>query len=145
MDISRQCTPAFLFEHYTYEIDMLRASKCMLDYNNGTALGNALYESFCVHARALNDFFTKPPSQDDAVASHFTETPFVPSTSCPIGSDLKTKINKQVAHLTYSRSNAAKLVEDDLVVIVKAIEANHKKFVSELKSEFRDCSLPKTV
>jgi hypothetical protein len=102
-------------EHLPYEIDMLRNTWRQLERlakNEPTETAEqtvhrfALIESFCVHARSLCDFFECKPKQkkDDAIATDFTAyKPSLDQTKEPLRS-LRTKLNKQVFHLTTNRT-----------------------------------------
>jgi len=62
-------------EHLPYEIDMLRSTYHRLANlpNIDTDIRNALIESFCVHARALLDFFSnRSTDATDAIATDLT-------------------------------------------------------------------------
>jgi hypothetical protein len=78
------------------------------------------YECFCLHARNLINFFweDKPPNAKDAVARHFTDASYNPFGGiCPQEKTrgLYGKLNKQITHITYDRTNdeAEKLGSDD--------------------------------
>ncbi len=69
---------------------------------------NALVESFALHARNMVDFFYNDmPRPDDAVASQFFSSPHTWQTVRPsLTAELenaKTRANKEISHLTYSR------------------------------------------
>jgi hypothetical protein len=71
--------------HLFYEIAMLRGS--VLGLTSGLIgqgiIGNALLESFTIHARALLDFlYPENPWPDDVIAEDFFPSP---STSWPSG------------------------------------------------------------
>ena len=73
---------------------------------------NLLMESLLLHARVLYDFFVRAPKGDDVSACHFFDDA---SDWCVVSSDLcpylranMKRLNKKLAHLTYSR-----LTEDE--------------------------------
>jgi hypothetical protein len=95
-------------KHLPYEIDMLRQTyrKLVEGQVPDEVVGNALIESFCVHARSLLDFFESRPNKrdDDYVATDFTSI-FVPRINQSIDpfKTLRTKLNKEIFHLTGGR------------------------------------------
>ena len=55
-----QPTPEELLGHHLkYEIDMLVGTLLAMGHSSTIVLENALKESFCIHARALLEFFSK--------------------------------------------------------------------------------------
>lgn len=101
------------------------------------AHANALIESFAVHARNLMDFFLSTPKGDDAVAAHFTATgTFAATATCAIPKDLRTRLNKQIAHLTYSRTNAVKIGAADRQALLQALESDHAAFKQAVAPPF---------
>jgi hypothetical protein len=82
-----------------YELQQLVAASVIgTDHPN---VENALIESRLLHVRTLVDFFEAAPSSDDDVlASHYG----FPQTSLPIDSVYRQRLNKDLAHLTYSRT-----------------------------------------
>src|SRR5438132_1153956 len=99
-------------EHLPYEIDMLRETYRRWMTITGPLTPdqafacNSLIETFCVHARALLDFFSdRRTGPTDAIASDFTDG-YVATfdlTKEPVKS-LRTKLNKQLFHLTKNRT-----------------------------------------
>src|SRR5579872_4487128 len=90
-------------DHLPYEIDMLRFTFNKLAQGGLAKEENNTYlEAFAVHARSLMDFFQNRQSKaDDVVAGDFTST-FVPKINDKVKplSGIRTKLNKQVFHLT---------------------------------------------
>lgn len=84
-------------EHIYYEITQLIGT---LTTSSSIALNNALVESRLIHVRALLDFFQKPRSKDDVLCSDYGFT----SQPVAINTDYQERLNKDLAHLTYSRS-----------------------------------------
>lgn len=103
-------------EHLRYELDMLvRAAGLVEKYNpekaktdEGRIIGNALIESFAIHARNLKEFFFHSPKDDGARAEHFFRDPETwKSNRGTMPHDLKVvdqMANKQISHLTYART-----------------------------------------
>jgi hypothetical protein len=94
-------------EHLKYEYAMLQATAEEIskhDYEQ--MLRNAILESWVQHVRNLIDFFYTPKRQDDMVIGDFLGGIDLPDGFPPITSDLdkaKTRANKEMSHLTYTR------------------------------------------
>lgn len=93
-----------------YEVDMLNGS---FGYYLGKPEkelieNNMAVETFLLHARALIDFLTnskRPQYSDDLACGDFMDEHGVPiaAQELPLASELKTRIHKQVAHITTQR------------------------------------------
>lgn len=74
-------------------------------------LNNAVIESFAIHARVLLDFFyAELKREDDVVATDFFSPPSTwiekrPDRSKEQIDDIRTRVHKEVVHLTYARQN----------------------------------------
>jgi len=97
-------------EHIYYEIAQLTGT---MRSTNNVAVNNALVESRLIHVRALLDFFQKTArgnrggrELDDVLSSDYG----FPSQEVDIPSQYQERLNKDLAHLTYSRSQ--RLPED---------------------------------
>jgi len=139
-----------LCKHILYEIQMFRYSRKMwrtLPPNQAEV--NLLIECFCLHARNLIDFFWKGerPGAKNAVARHFTDndnyTPF--GGICPQKKTegLYGKLNKQISHITYDRTDedAKKLNPDNREFLYKMIEdeiENFRTHIREPYTKYRD-------
>jgi hypothetical protein len=112
---------AFATEHLDYELGMLagltkrlqgvlehdgEAGKPDLEWLDRETR-NAQVESFAIHARLLLDFFypSEKPRDDDVLAKHFVDGAWRPPALTPALSELRQRVGKGVAHLTYSRLN----------------------------------------
>lgn len=134
-----EATPAFLAEHYVYEINMLRATYNLLPQARHRALANALIEAFAVHARALMDFFGSRAQRNDCIAGHFTESgTFVGAHTACIPASVRERLNKQIAHLTYKRGRN-KIGFRDRLVLLQAVEKDHAVFKANVAPEFAGC------
>jgi hypothetical protein len=127
-----------LFErHLLYEIWMLLETHKRLESPvSDVVIGNALIESFCIHARALIDFFN---DRKGAKASSFALPTYVrfPAGSIPV--DLVTKLNTQIAHLTHNRTSDPTQKIDHVArrdLLVKIV-AELTNFLQHLKPEYR--------
>jgi hypothetical protein len=132
---------AYLAEHYIYEVNMLRWTyNSLLNTRQGFE-ANALIESFCVHARALLDFYKSSPKGDDIVASFFVSSGnFVPKNTAALPRVLRERINKQIAHLTAEREKPLKKIDGaDRTALISAIEADHASFKNSVDSQYLGC------
>jgi hypothetical protein len=138
-------------QHLPYEIDMLRSTYLQLaristvdpktETNEQKALRFTFIESFCIHARSLLDFFSNNPGRwRDATAKEFTTgfAPIDPSKD-PL-STIRTKINKQIFHLTKDRT----LLEteqfdagNDGAKVLQSVELAIVQFTACLTPDFR--------
>jgi hypothetical protein len=133
--------------HLFYEFSMLinmteeiRSSK----YNQGSTVSNALIEAFTMHVRIILDFlYEKKKRPDDAVVGDFFSTqdvwlkirPKMP----PILNNISKRVNKEVAHLTYSRLKVTPSTKTWHVVdIAKDILKVFDKFLENVSRELLD-------
>lgn len=136
-------------EHLPYEIDMLRGLygqfgkvNPSLDEFNQKVQYYAQINSFCVHARALLDFFAdQRKDQTDAIASDFSSgyKPTFDQAKEPLKT-LRTKLNKQIFHLTKDRTvvPAQKFQPDtDAQEVMKVIEPAIAHFTACLAPDFK--------
>lgn len=133
---------AFLEEHYCHEINMLgQTLQHHRTITNNATVKNALYVSFCVHARALWDFFgSTSPQGDDVIAKEFAPS-WQPSSSniSKLAGNQRAAINKQVAHLTKTRENTSPIEDKDMEDIHDALIRDHKKFKNEVNPQYKNC------
>ena len=97
-------------EHLQYEVGMfLTLARTLATGALGDGvLHNAALESFTVHARALLDFlFTDNAREDDVLADDFLggqrTWAGIRGDAPPILADVRQRVGKEVAHLTYGR------------------------------------------
>lgn len=133
---------AYLAHHYIHEVNMLRQTY----YHHGIAteqvVKNALYESFCIHVRALWDFYSpqQNPHQSDVLACQFASSWQPNSTQVSqLGDNLRKQINKQIAHLTTDREIAVRILPTDMKILLDAINLDHNHFVQTVDSNYQDC------
>lgn len=82
-----------------YEIQQLALTATLA--TNDVRLNNALVESRLLHVRTLIDFFEiSSCTKDDVLAIHYG----FPQTTISIETAYKERLNKDLAHLTYSRT-----------------------------------------
>lgn len=83
-------------EHVLYEIEMFTELPASSAY---PLVSNCLTEAFLIHTRVLCDFFQKPRIKDDIISDDYG----FPQSSLGISSDIETRFDKCLAHVTYSR------------------------------------------
>lgn len=133
-------------EHIYYEIDQL--TETMIVTNNN-AVNNALLESHLIHVRALLDFFQRSDRRvmkgkelDDVLSLDYG---FAKRT-VGIPSPYQERLNKDLVHLTYSRSerlHTEKPWPHDQVVL--PILACCKQFAEHLISKYLPTNCPEKV
>lgn len=129
-----------LLEHLRYELDMLFGTYERLEVpSSDLVCGNALIESFCLHARQLLDFFN---NEQGLRANEFTTAQYVPLTSAVVGvsETLAQKLNTQIAHLTKKRVSVSteKIGADDRDQLRSGLERALRHFEAHLRPPFRD-------
>lgn len=133
-------------EHIYYEIAQLTAT---LVGTNNLVLDNALVESRLIHVRALLDFFQKSARRvmrgnelDDVLSSDYGFA----SQPVSIPSDYQERLNKDLAHLTYSRSQ--RLTKDKPWPhdkVVKPVLERSQQFAEHLISNYLPTNRPEKV
>jgi hypothetical protein len=101
--------PYAKLEHVIYEVSrLLRAYRMQPKSQHG--INNRL-ELVAIHARAMNDFFGPKKKTGDVVASQFDGYVLVETGHAKgapiIPAELRKRINKEIAHLDYSRIEGA--------------------------------------
>jgi hypothetical protein len=129
-------------EHLPYEIDMLRhAYERLQSSSHGQATLNVLIECFSLHARNLLDFFWDPKHSNYAVAREFTTALYQPfSGTSPKKDGLYGKLNEQVTHLTYGRTEdpADKIGPAERLTLKNLIESEIDNFSNHIQEQFRE-------
>jgi hypothetical protein len=88
----------FLERHYGYELTMLMKTHDSIGTTENTpVIKNALIESFCLHARALLEFFTKGESG----AGKYAKGSYKPHPKGSRPDELKKLLNTQIAHVIF--------------------------------------------
>lgn len=128
-------------EHFPYEINMCFGSYEVLKVQQTQFVVNLSIEGFCLHARNLIDFFwdDAPANSKDAVARHFTNTSYLPFDGAdPKKDGLYGKINKQIMHLTYDRTDdpTRKIGAEDRRRIRRLIYDEILRFQVQLRSPY---------
>lgn len=132
-----------LGHHLPYEFSMLQGTFVVLAKDeHDTIITNALIESFCIHARLLIDFFN---NRQGRRANDFTGGTY---TATHVGSltDVKTKLNTQIAHLTGGRTtnSSQKIGPADRGNLLTALESEAQNFAAHLAPEFQGMFTPPT-
>jgi hypothetical protein len=124
--------------HLYYEIWMLiSAAEAILPNMDDAILKNALLESFAIHVRALIDFFFPPSSAKptDVLCTDFTATASYSSTLPPKLTEVRNRVHKEVAHLTYDRQLVSEEAKKwNLGIILSEMLPIAKAFVDNLPS-----------
>jgi hypothetical protein len=127
---------AYLREHLSYEVLVLRFTLMLLGTSEDALLWNAMYESFSVHARNLFDFLRNEKDPRNFKASDFIEKFSVKDRNKIHG--LMQTMQKQVLHLGKRRTAVIeeKINFDDVTKIAEWIETAFKQFIDELPSPY---------
>jgi hypothetical protein len=121
-------------EHLWYEIWMLGETYKLLNLLKvpmSEVVGNALIESFCVHARVLIEFFDKSQGAD-----YYTTVPYVRSKKYK---KLNRQINNQISHVVdEGRSDRAsdKIGPDERKELIDLLGADIAVFKKTLKTSY---------
>jgi hypothetical protein len=126
--------------HVLYEMRMLM--DCFEYLQNKPAdsdslMHDACLESFIIHARALDDFFTTPENRkfpDDTRAWHFPNTGVTEPKKKDCSHPYIDRMHKEIAHLSYSREVSHKNRRWDIADVLKA----HYQDGSSLLSKCHD-------
>jgi hypothetical protein len=134
-------TPEEIFrEHLHYEINMLLATFVQLKATgHDPVVANALIESFCIHARNLDDFFL---GRRGAKAETFAKDSYAPYIGGRISSTLDKKLNTQIAHLSDARTSdpAQKINAKDRLELVRTLLTEVHNFAKHLQSKYEPLS-----
>jgi hypothetical protein len=134
---------SFLKNHYIYEINMLRQTLLHHKENPENAIvKNALYVSFCVHARCLCYFFSSDTKikSDDVLAKDLASSwDTKKSATSNLEKLHREAINKQVAHLTDTRETAEQIDEAFMQTIHDALVKDHEQFENLVGQIHKGC------
>ena len=126
-------------DHLHYEINMLLATFNQLKRPRDPVTANALIDSFCIHARNLDDFFL---GRRGAKATTYAKPSYTPYIDGGISEKLDKKLNTQIAHLTDARTSdpTKKIDPKDRLDLVRTLLAEVHNFAKHLKSEYKPLS-----
>ncbi len=138
-------------DHLYYEIMMFQqlAEGLQSGISGASTIHNALLESFGIHTRALIDFFfTDQDYKDDVLAVHYFDKPEIWMTKRSKITDIlnkaKTRTDKEIAHLTYTRQDV--LPEEkgwDHIAIYNDLQPVIEKFYEIVQKELLTDVWPK--
>ena len=138
--MANPATPEEIFaEHLHYEIDMLLGTFHRLQTVSDPVMRNALMESFCIHARNLDDFFL---GRRGAKAQTYAAANYRAYLAGRFSSDLDRKLNTQIAHLTEARTSdpAEKIGQADRLELLTTLLAEVHNFAEHLRPDYQPLS-----
>jgi hypothetical protein len=134
-------TPEQLVGHLHYEVWMLGATLEKLKTGGlpDRKTANALIESFCIHARNLNEFFLENGKEDTLKASSFATSDYRRPDNPEDRRTLFANINKQISHLTEARTTVEKdmIGDEQREAMFALLYADLWNFHRHLKPELR--------
>jgi hypothetical protein len=118
---------------------MLRTSFDRLKLEHDQFLNNALIETFCLHARALLEFYAGS-NRRNAHARLFTDKQYVcldlrPGTRAK---KLKDMLDQQLSHLSLKRDSTKQIDVPERAELFELINNEHQRFKKHLTSKWRD-------
>lgn len=123
-----------LHHHLKYEMDMLNATFSRIGIIDDPVVANAIIESFCMHARALMEFFEKARG-----ARSYTSGAYEPFSGLDEKRRQTTvrKLNNQIAHLLDGRTAdpSEKIGPSDQRYLHVLLTAEYAKFMKCLRLE----------
>jgi hypothetical protein len=136
--INPKFAPTDLQHHLGHEVEMLRETYKLVNEINDLlkatpdqrrVLRNAMIETFCIHARGLEEFFRK----DCSGSAKSYASKYDPAK---IDKKLKDKLNMQLAHLIHGRAAGEEVNNTDRYDLLKFIEEELAKFQGLLDHPF---------
>jgi hypothetical protein len=143
-------TPQELQHHLGYEIDMMNRSywliyqiRSLLDKTDAPALqkdaaSNAMKEDFCLHARALIEFFFK---RKENSATGFAVPGYKEAVE---PKDWVRALNNQIVHVMDGRTalNAEKLQDDDWADILRWLDQELRRWMKDRDGSYATITFP---
>jgi hypothetical protein len=150
MQMDTKYTVQQLEHHLSYEIRMLNgAYELILKIDDMLTRGgaseqqrkdalNAMKEDFCLHARALLEFFTRTRTNS---ATGFATSAYVAGTA---PHDMERKLNNQISHLMVNRTDidADKIWGTDRDTLFRWIEAELQRWISMWDASYSAMIIP---
>ena len=130
-----------LGHHFKYEIDMLVGTLLAMGRSTDIVLENALKESFCLHARALLEFFDKSRGSRKYAKAGYE--PFEKIENKEVAS-LQRLLNNQIAHLLDGRTaeDLRKISDKERLRIIDILREEIANFKAALLAEFSSLQIP---
>jgi hypothetical protein len=140
-------------DHLVYEIQMFFHCAVLLKDSCSQLVispfvRNLLLEGFAIHLRGLMDFLSaNPKDKDDVLADDYIGTVgWKKPTWSPAANKARTRVNKEVGHLTASRKHKgdpAKGWDSEISLLIPEVLARLEQFLNaadpkKLASEVRD-------
>lgn len=119
-----------------HELEMLQGSYIrLISPPSDPIVENALIECFCLHARQLLEFLN---NKQGAPVRDFVDAAFQLQHITNLDNDLVTKLNTQIAHITYRRTaqQKDKINQADRKRLLEEIVAEMQNVANNLKAEF---------
>lgn len=132
-------------EQLLYEVTMLEKLGSMLAAqppDDDVICGNAMLESFSIHARVLIDFFYPVnPRPNDVIANDFLGAPDQWATICPPKSELldhvEQRVGREVVRMNYDRQEVVPiLIGSPFGKIVAELHRIFQRFLKAVPAEF---------
>ena len=130
--------------HYTYEVDMLQQTYVYLadrKYARDKVAEYALIKSFCIHARALIEFFAEKKRAGRYAEANYAKLQIADE---PLKT-LYKKLHQQIAHLdSHERTSDAteKIGRHERDHLLTILKGQSKEFHEKLKPEYRSLKVP---
>ena len=139
--------------HFGYELWMLEQTlRRLVDAPREQIIINALFESYCIHARALFEFFDDSPyggKQDKSslyVVDNDSYKRFPKPGDRGRVDALNRKLNKQIAHLDQNGRHvygvAERISEAEMLEMYRLLQRELINFKSQLRPEFKTDAPP---
>ncbi len=123
----------YLREHLPYEFGMMQQTYWrLLQEDDHPVVRNALFESFCTHARNLKDFVTNDAGKGN---NSVTARGFVATFGERVPPSLTgafQRLNQQMAHLATRRSKTNKFTISDAENVLLWLKPTMCKFIASL-------------
>ena len=134
-------SPEQLVKHLFYKVWMLGSTLKKLKAAEfpDRKTANALIESFCIHARNLNEFFLENGKDDTLKASSFATSDYLRPKATAERRKLFAKIHKQISHLTEARTTVEqdKIGPNERDAMYDLLYQDLKNFDRHLRPELR--------
>jgi hypothetical protein len=145
MEETESIDVAWLAEHYNYEINMLSGTYRNIGKSDDPIIENALIESFCVHARSLQEFFSnKKGGAKEYCGSSFNFIDVLSGRQKP----LREMLNQQVSHMCYKGREycADKKINSSVRrELIEVLSNKSSEFKENLKPDYKDARISSLI